>query len=563
VNSDPPPEYDAGLREFLRACSDQYDFFVEGAKEVSRRGSPEAVLDWVQTAANFAAMHHPGRFADGALENVALEVGRQLESIPGPACEAMQIAVGKPRAVPARRRVLHVATTIVSIGGHTRTILNWIRKDPHSEHSLVTTTSTNVVISEVLSDAVVSTGGQVFVLPDKAPLVSRARWLREFSAARADLVFLHLTPYDVVPVAAFAAPGGPPVALINLADQCYWLGSTVADSVVHLREIGATTSREIRFTRNDLMLPIPLFETRADFAKDAARRALQIPESQLMLLTVGRCVKFAPSARHNFFRAACAILRKNPQAHIYLVGVAAGDHASHPDFVSHERMHFVGPVDDATAHQRAADIYLEGFPFGSQTALLEAAMLGTACVPAFAPATPLLATQDFALDGVAENTADEADYIDRASGFAADPQKRNAVGAALRERVLHYHVLDSWNAMLEEVYSALASLPHAPVELPATRGSARPVDLAISEYHATRFPHRDKRALVEEEVRGRITYSAYYLRRRGFHADAFRLLRIANRNRKWNRESLVYAAKILPDWLLFGMRRLFSALRAR
>jgi hypothetical protein len=311
------------------------------------------------------------------------------------------------------------------------------------------------------------------------------------------------------------------------------------------------------------MLPIPLFESRTELTKSSARRELQIPESQLVLLTVGRRVKFAPSARHNFFRTAREILLRNPEAHIYLVGVAAGDYASHPQFVAHERMHFVGPVDDATAYQRSADVYLEGFPFGSQTALLEAAMPGTACVPAFAPATALLATQDFALDGIADNPADEAGYVARASQFAADRDARTHVGSALREKVLHYHVAESWNGMLENIYSALEKLAHSPVSIPSTEGYRRPVDLAISEYHGTRFPQANKEEAVAEEVRGRITNSAYYLRVRGYHADAFRLLRIAHRKRSWNREALIYAAKILPHWLLFTTRRLLSDSRAR
>jgi hypothetical protein len=454
--------------------------------------------------------------------------------------------------------VLHVATTIYSVGGHTRTILNWIRKDPQSEHSLVTTTSTGVSISPLIAEAIASTGGQAFVLNDDASLCARASWLRNFANANADVVFLHLAPYDVVPVAAFATDVAPPIALINLADQCFWYGSTVADSVVHLREIGATSSRELRFTRNDLLLPIPLFETRAELTRADARREIGIPDSQLVLLTVGRRVKFAPTARHNFFRVAREILVRNPDAHVYLVGVAASDYASHPDFVSHERMHFAGTLDDATAHQKAADVYLEGFPFGSQTALLEAAMTGAACVPAFAPASPLLATQDFALDGLADNPADEAGYIDRACDFAAHPDKCTAAGAALRERVLHYHVLPSWNEMLENTYRALAQLRHEPKELPATRGEQRAVDLAISEYHGSQFTEGNIAQRVEDEVRGRIKNSAYYLRRRGFHADSFRMLRIANRNRRWDKESLVYAAKILPHWVLHNTRRLIS-----
>ncbi|MEJ0084596.1 MAG: hypothetical protein WDO72_02835 [Pseudomonadota bacterium] len=548
-------EFGPEVAEFLSACSQQYDALLEASGEIRAHGNPEAILDWVKTVAAFAAMHHPGRFADGALENLALEVGRQLDRTASPPLWLESLVAQRARSAPAKRRVLHVATTMLNIGGHTRTILNWIRKDPGSEHSLVTTSSAGVQISPVVMEAIAESGGQLYVLPDESPLLSRARWLREFSRRSADLVFLHLVPYDVVPVVAFAESGGPPVALINLADQCFWLGSTVADSVVHLREIGATTSRDIRFTRNDLLLPIPLFEARAELSKADARRELGIPESQIVLLTIGRGIKFAPSARHNFFRTGREILDRNPAAHLYVVGVRAADHAQSPEFVAHDRMHFLGPLNDPTAYQRAADVYLEGFPFGSQTALLETALAGTACVPAFAPATALLATHDFALTGTVDNPADEPGYVARVGEYAADREKRVAIARTLRERVLHFHVLESWNGMLDQVYGALEKLRHDALPLPNAKGAARHIDLAISEYHATRANGADVRTFVDGEVRGLMRFASYTMRQRGFHADSFRLLRFANRNQVWDRESVGYAIKLLPHWLVHAARR--------
>ena len=547
--------YGPEVTQFLSACTAQYDFLVAAAREIWKRDAFEALLEWVRMTADFAAMHHPGRFADGAIENLVLEVGQDLARLRGGDCEAVQASKALPRSVPAKRRVLHVATTLPSIGGHTRTILNWVRKDPHNKHFLVTTSSMSREVQSVLVDAVSATGGSLLLLSDRAPITARSRWLRTFAERDADVVFLHLAPYDVIAVGAFAAPGGPPVALVNLADQCYWLGSTVADAVVHLREVGASTSRDMRFTRNDLLLPIPLSDTHPDLAKADARRRLEIPQSQLMLVSVGRAIKFAPTERLSFFRVACAILERNAEAHLYLVGVRIEEYAQRPGFVTHERMHFVGPVIDATVYQRAADVYLEGFPFGSQTALLEGVMSGSPCVLAVAPATPLLATQDFALTGVVHNPGDEEEYVCHVSELLADPEKRRATGFKLRENVLHYHVGEHWSRCLAEVYRVIEGLKHAPAAIPATNGSARPVDLAISEYHWSRLAGCNCDRAVSTQAKEQIKGAAYSLRERGFYAASFRFLQTANRIYSWDKQSLLLAAKHVPHLLRSYVRR--------
>jgi hypothetical protein len=547
-----PVEHEPAVGQYLRMCTDRYESLVERTARLARKGSPEAVLNWIEMTAAFAAMHHPGRFADGAIENVALEVGRDLPRPLKRTCEPLWLT-DPERRTPARRRVLHVTTFVSAVGGHTRIILNWIRQDPGSRHSVVLTRQGDEEVPSALAEAATASGGQLVILPVSAPIVERARWLRGFAVETADLVILHNIPNDIVPVVAFAVGGGgPPVGLVNLADQCFWVGSGIADVVVNLREVSIATSREVRFTRNDRLLPVPLPAPDAALTRREARRRLGIPESEQVLLTVGRSVKYIPSCRQNFFRTAGAILDRNPAARLYLVGVREADHAASPGFVRHARMHFVGQIDDATSYQCAADVYLEGFPFGSQAALLESVLAGVPCVRVFAPASPVLAADDIALTGVVDNPVDEEDYIARAGEFISDLDGRQQVGTVLRERVLRYHVSTDWNLALDEVYRTLAQRRHKPVTVPSTTGSARPIDLAISEYHATRFLGQPLPGALDRELVESIGGVAYCLRERGFYYDSFRVVRMA-RPAWWREPALVmFAGKLLPHRILAG-----------
>ena len=551
ASSAPDTAPDSELLAFLEACAASYEHLVEQLDRLVRSGTrPEAILTWIEMTAGFAATHHAGRFADGAVENAALTLGADLRS------SGVRAPRGLSRREPTRntrksRQVLHVATVAMSLGGHTKTIINWIHKDDDSRHSLLLTRQGMTPIPPELLRAIANSGGQVFSFPDTAPITDRASWLRELAPQHGDVVILHLIPDDVVPIVAFADRTRVPIAQVNLADQCFWLGSTVADSTLNLRDVSASINEQYRFTRNEQLVPIPLALLPPTAGRDSVRASLGIPESYNVLLSVGRAVKYAPSRRQSFFQTAAKILDENPQAHLYLVGVSASDHAGSHAFACHERMHLLGTIPDPTAYQYAADVYLEGFPFGSQTALLESVVPGNPCVRAIAPLSPVLAASDVAIEGIAPVPADEREYVALADGYLSDLTTRRRIGQELRESVMHYHVGPAWKSLLEQAYGRLATLPHAPAPIPTTGYSADQVDLAISEYHGTRYSGVDPRSTLDRVMRGGIFGSAYVLRQRGAYADALRLVRMTNGRQWWrDRRVLAFTAKLLPHKLL-------------
>jgi predicted O-linked N-acetylglucosamine transferase (SPINDLY family) len=141
-------------------------------------------------------------------------------------------------------------------------------------------------------------------------------------------------------------------------------------------------------------MPIPLEESARELSRQDARQRLSIPADQVVLLSVARAEKFRPCAQYDFTATVGKILRRNPQAHAYLIGESHSGIRRYLRCELHDRIHFVGGIEDSTVYRAAADIYLETFPFGSQTALLEAALSGLAIVPACAPLFPLLVAND-------------------------------------------------------------------------------------------------------------------------------------------------------------------------
>ena len=464
---------------FLRANAEAYEWLVEKIKKVDLRKEKEAVLERVALAADFAANFHPGRFADGAIENLALEIGTELGAI---VRDDGGFAFPTTRQ-DGRRRVLHVASEVFGIGGHTRMLCHWVRMDRSSCHSVVIVNQGDNPIPSWLPEAVQSNGGNLVVFQQGSHLCQKALWLREMARRSADLVVLHHIWYDVVPTVAFAVQDCPPVAVLNHADHLFWLGSSVTDIVINLRAVGSEHTAERRYVPRNTVIPIPLLNTCDKMSRRKARRALGIGVDQIMLLSVGRDIKYRPCGTYDFVATANNILDRHPGAHMYVVGESAAGIAPYLRSVVHDRLHFVGCVEDPSLYRAAADVYLESFPFGSQTALLEAALGGLPVVPAYAPLSPLLVANDDAVKDLLTNPKNEQEYVELVELLIRQPEQRAVLGEALKKRLLVDHVGEGWLGRLTNLYQETDRLSHCPRPIPRSACSTEETDIGLSLWH--------------------------------------------------------------------------------
>lgn len=465
---------------FLRANSEAYEWLVERIHTIDRRREPETVLRQIVAAARFAAVFHVGRFADGNIENLALDIGTELEEIPIAASDNRHSVLHKQ----GRRRVLHVATDILGVGGHTRMLYHWIRHDNNSCHSLVLVNQRNLAaMPNWLSEAIQFSGGELVVFPAESELCQKARWLREIANRIADLVVLHHCPFDVVPTVAFAVRGGPPVAILNHADHLFWLGSSVADFVINLRTPASVHTAERRFVDNNIVIPIPLIDSAQHKSRSEARQDLGISDDECMLLTIGRGEKFRPCGRYDFVATANKILDFQPEAHLYIVGESESGIAPYLKCALHKRLHFIGSIDDPKPYLLAADIFLESFPYGSNTSLLEAALSGLPVVPAYAPLFTLLVANNDALSNIFFNPSNETDYIDTAIKFIRSLDQRVKFGALLRNQLLLDHTGEGWLSALSEIYRQTDDLIHNPHPIPIASCGMTNADIGLGLWH--------------------------------------------------------------------------------
>lgn len=363
------------------------------------------------------------------------------------------------RGTPSdQRRWLHVFSEVPSIGGHVALAARWIALDSGQDrHSLIATFQESTDLPRIIHETITSKGGSVRALGGVISLNERARRLREIAWQEADVVVLHTHTWDVVPLIAFGVPGGPPVLLLNHADHAFWVGATVADSVINLRRSGQEVAEKWRGVDRHTYLPIPLSKP-SDHDPHfgcTIRTELDIPEQAPVFLTVGSHFKYLAIGEVNFIETACRLLKKVPDAYLIAVGPAT-DHADWQAAreVTSGRLTAVGPKHELAGYFAAADVYIEGFPFGSLTALLEAGLAGLPCVRAPMPCPPPFTSDGEALDHLPQPT-DLDDYIAQAAALAASPIHRRGQSKALKEAIEKVHLGAGWQSFLDEIKVSL------------------------------------------------------------------------------------------------------------
>jgi hypothetical protein len=218
------------------------------------------------------------------------------------------------------------------------------------------------------------------------------------------------------------------------------VGCAIADLVLDIRTSGNLWTRQGRGVDRTMVLPLPLVSGQGNPGEIAPgpdqkrelRRQLGLPEQGIMFLTVGSAAKYQPITGLDFLKTSQAILDRLPEARIVAVGPADYGEWRAMRLRTGNRLIPMGRQPDSTLFCRAADIYLEGFPSGSLTALLEAAEAGLPCVRCPADIVPPNCSDDPAMEDIAQ-PRDVPGYVETALALARDPggsaEKGRAIGS--------------------------------------------------------------------------------------------------------------------------------------
>lgn len=439
-------------------------------------------MQWCLAAAGLADVIGCNQLVSSELEELLLAIAKILP---------VPVVINKPRHGNSGQRWLHVLSKAYVSGGHTALVTRWIENAPsHERHSLVLTFDDGLSV-EKLSHAVSGSGGTVTALGSIDSFIDRANSLRAIAWHEADIVVLHIHMHDVVPTVAFGIKNGPPVMLVNHADHTFWVGASIADRVINIRESGENFTKLFRGVSRNTQLPIPIPDDQEHSAifkqtiRSETRTALNIPLSATVLLTIGTGFKYNPIGNIDFLSAILKVFKSTPD--IYLVAI--GPSSENPLWknasdLTNGHIMALGQQSDLWKYHQAADIYVEGFPFGSLTALLEAAISGLPCVKA-----PKICPPPFVSDGISINIIEAPNdieaYMSTITHLIQNPTERNELGIKLQGSVRNYHhCSDSWVRYLADVNKNLEKHVIYPLDV------IHPLDKKSNDYlvqllHAT------------------------------------------------------------------------------
>lgn len=455
-----PLEYQSFERELERIAAHRCSFehLVAGVERYVSLRNYSAAAALAQLAADFAWHNHTGFFVSPQLESVLAQIGQLKVS-------GSELQPIKPLGT---ERVLHVLTQAYGLGGHTRLVWRWIQHDYCREHTVALTRQELVVPPPQLAEAVASRNGQLIII-DRKPgdLIQRARRLRKLASSY-DYVVLHVHPFDVVPLLAFADSDGiPPIILLNHADHVFWLGCSIVNFVANIRASGAALAVQARGISPEQIsiLPIPLDQVARGRSRAEARRTLGLPEDAMVLLTVASSYKYTPlaGAGSHLAEVVAPVLRSHPQALLIAVGPeATSSHwaaaVQRVDLANQIRA--VGRQRDLTAFYEAADIYLDSFPFASLTSMLEAVSYGTPpmSLAPYREEASVLYSDSPGLDDVLYVASNAEAYRAQIARLLADPALRLSLGSYARQSVYAAHSGSAWLQTLETTYASARSV---------------------------------------------------------------------------------------------------------
>lgn len=435
-----------------------YETALSGLSGLDAEG-PE-LLDKVAQVCLLAWRHHPGRFADGAVENLVLRHGQGLGL--RPSTERLSHASNRPTTV-------HVVSEINKVGGHSRVLLKWIDRDHSSRHVVVFTNQPSALPQAFLR-LLQQRKADFITLSSKESLSERGGRLRTIGL-QGTRIILHTHPHDPIPVVAFASREGPPVAMFNHAHFSFCLGATVSDVIVNTFPYFADISSKYRYARKNTLLPVTCgvksFNAK-EIDKTKAKAKLGFSSATPLVLTVGAETYFTPTAEYDFFRTASRLLDRDPTVSVIVVGVDPSSPLIPIALRQQPRFKCVGVVEDPAVYYHAADVFLESFPMPSLGALVEGVAYGEAFpVPVYGKGESILRVNQPPILTHDVRPDDENGYVAYIIELLLKRDEIRGRAREMRESIVAFE--DRWSDRLIELNRAIDCLEHRPSEIPMSR----------------------------------------------------------------------------------------------
>lgn len=428
------------MQQTIRAS--QYLFLSElkSAEQFVAQNELDIALHIAAGLSTYAYLNFTSFYSSYRLEKLVQTIGSKV----------MQPATHEPKPNSGKRRILHVASELYELGGHTPLLLKWIQRDQDSEHAVFLTRQKAATVPEKIFAQHQVSQSVICRTSKGESLVETAQQLLN-AAGGYDFLVLHIHPDDIVPLLAFAHTKPVPVYFLNHADHCFWLGASILDGLIQLREPSIELDKKRRGIDAQqfvLTIPVNAQSYRSNASKNDVLSKYGITEQQpFVLLTTSTESKFNPLLEYNYFESVIPVLDQNPQAVLIIVGISSDKHLAVK--YNHPQIKYVGYLspEELASIENIVDIYLETFPNSSFTALLQVLMKGKPVQFMFSP--PAL----FRLFSNSEYyPANKKEWQKQLNERIQQPHVLTAYTHVLTQKVKSEYSIEAWHNALKKFY---------------------------------------------------------------------------------------------------------------
>lgn len=357
------------MQQTIRAS--QYLFLSElkSAEQFVAQNELDIALHIAAGLSTYAYLNFTSFYSSYRLEKLVQTIGTKV----------MQPVTQEVKPHSGKRRILHVASELYELGGHTPLLLKWIQRDRDSEHNIFLTRQTAESIPSKIFALHEVDESVICRINRGESLVETAQQLLN-TAGQYDFLVLHIHPDDIVPLLAFANTKPVPVYFLNHADHCFWLGASIIDGLIQLREPSIELDKKrrgIEVPQFVITIPVNAPAVLSDASKQEVLGKYGITAQQpFVLLTTSTESKFKPLLEYNYFESVIPVLDQNPHAVLIIVGISSDKELAIR--YNHPQIKYVGYLspEELAGIENIVDIYLETFPNSSFTALLQVLMKG-------------------------------------------------------------------------------------------------------------------------------------------------------------------------------------------
>lgn len=421
---------------------------IQTAKSLYEQGLYEDCINYIEITATFAWLNFSGFYKLQVLEKILVDIGKTIPSF-------RKKNVFSP-GIKSRKNVLHICSNLKTVGGHSKLLFNWIQIDKENDHTILCTRLDLENLRKVASAYSANEPLMLISLEEKSKLKKAEELKKHLSEYHYDYIALHTDPDEVISTLALSDENmETPVLLLNHADHTFWLGSTITDILLQIRESNMDPDIERRNIPDHSLLPIPVKPSVFTKINDPKEQET----SKVKILSTGSVYKYTPTDDYNFYEEILLLAKKYPDILIQVVGIKQdSDEASK---YRHESIQYLGiqTPEELNKLENEADLFLEGFPLPSFTALLQVSLKKIPFALHYNPLDSMKLFNDNEGQGI-HYPKNKEKWREKVSLLIEDPNYRKEIAEQQYNYINTFYSENAWLDLLKQAYKKADSKKH-------------------------------------------------------------------------------------------------------